>query len=196
MEIPNSNSLELLADLAADLRAAAYTLEGVEQFLGASAWAALNRDQLIPALLVSQQHDADPLSVIVQLWLLARPQSEERINNAFPTLAAAGLAELGLVEVSGASENGPLISALVDLRPYGWDANADGSGGAELWVASDLGAHQRPGVLRKDHVLGIGQASTTLVQMTARRHVARALDLGTGCGVQTFHLLGSSESRV
>ncbi|MGG5170746.1 DUF7059 domain-containing protein [Pseudarthrobacter sp. J1738] len=193
MEIPNSNSLELLADLAADLRAAAYTLEGVEQFLGASAWAALNRDQLIPALLVSEQHDADPLSVIVQLWLLARPQSEERINNAFPTLAAAGLAELGLVEVSGASENGPLISALVDLRPYGWDANADGSGGAELWVASDLGAHQRPGVLRKDHVLGIGQASTTLVQMTARRHVARALDLGTGCGVQTFHLLHHAE---
>ena len=69
----------------------------------------------------------------------------------------------------------------------------DGSGGAELWVASDLAAHQRPGVLRHDHVLGIGQASTTLVQVTARRHVARALDLGTGCGIQTFHLLHHAE---
>ena len=60
-------------------------------------------------------------------------------------------------------------------------------------MASDLAAHQRPGVLRHDHVLGIGQASTTLVQVTARRHVARALDLGTGCGIQTFHLLHHAE---
>jgi hypothetical protein len=28
-----------------------------------------------------------------------------------------------------------------------------------------------------------------LVQTTVRRHVARALDLGTGCGIQSFHLL-------
>ena len=60
-------------------------------------------------------------------------------------------------------------------------------------MASDLAAHQRPGVLRHDHVLGIGQASTTLVQVTARRHAARALDLGTGCGIQTFHLLHHAE---
>ncbi len=86
----------------------------------------------------------------------------------------------------------------MDLRPYGWDGRPQGrtvsvSGGADLWVASDLAAHQRPGVLRHDHVLGIGQASTTLVQVTARRHVARALDLGTGCGIQTFHLLHHAE---
>ncbi|HEY9358251.1 MAG TPA: methyltransferase, partial [Arthrobacter sp.] len=49
------------------------------------------------------------------------------------------------------------------------------------------------GVLRHDHVLGIGQASTTLVQTTVRRHVAKALDLGTGCGIQTFHLLHHAE---
>ena len=56
-------------------------------------------------------------------------------------------------------------------------------------MASDLAAHQQPGVLRHDHVLGIGQASTTLVQTTIRRQVSKALDLGTGCGIQTFHLL-------
>ena len=69
----------------------------------------------------------------------------------------------------------------------------DGSGGADLWVASDLAAHQQPGVLRHDHVLGIGQASTTLVRITIRRPVARALDLGTGFGIQTFHLLHHAE---
>ncbi len=71
--------------------------------------------------------------------------------------------------------------------------NTDGSGGAELWVASDLAAHQQAGVLRHDHVLGIGQASTTLVQTTVRRHTERALDLGTGCGIQAFHLLHHCE---
>ena len=60
-------------------------------------------------------------------------------------------------------------------------------------MASDLAAHQQAGVLRHDHVLGIGQASTTLVQTTVRRHVAKALDLGTGCGIQSFHLLHHAE---
>ncbi|MBD7995680.1 methyltransferase [Arthrobacter sp. Sa2CUA1] len=63
------------------------------------------------------------------------------------------------------------------------------SAGVQLWVASDLGAHQRPGVLPHDHVLGIGQASLSLAQLTSRRPVERALDLGTGCGIQAFHLL-------
>jgi methylase of polypeptide subunit release factors len=45
-------------------------------------------------------------------------------------------------------------------------------------------------VLRHDHVLGIGQASLTLAQLTVRTPVRRALDLGTGCGIQVFHLLG------
>ncbi len=100
---------------------------------------------------------------------------------------------LGLAEVRGEPEcaavGGP---AALRLGPTAGEG-ASGSGGAELWVASDLAAHQRPGVLRHDHVLGIGQASTTLVQTTIRRHAARALDLGTGCGIQTFHLLHHSE---
>ncbi|MCZ4150563.1 SAM-dependent methyltransferase, partial [Escherichia coli] len=49
------------------------------------------------------------------------------------------------------------------------------------------------GVLRTDHVLGIGQASLTLAQITIREKVERALDLGTGCGIQLFHLLSHAE---
>ena len=75
------------------------------------------------------------------------------------------------------------VRSAVDLRPCATDSSA------ELYVASDLGAFQRPGVLRHDHVLGIGGASLTLVQSTPRRPVDTALDLGTGCGIQTFHLL-------
>ncbi|KNC17269.1 SAM-dependent methyltransferase [Arthrobacter sp. RIT-PI-e] len=73
--------------------------------------------------------------------------------------------------------------AAVDLRPYGSDV------GGNLWVSSDLGSELRPGRLRHDHVLGIGRASLTLAQTVIRTEADRALDLGTGCGIQTFHLL-------
>ncbi len=37
-------------------------------------------------------------------------------------------------------------------------------------------------------MLGISSASSSLAQLTVRRPVGRALDLGTGCGVQGLHL--------
>ena len=193
-DAPRSDRPALLAALAAGLRAINYTVDGVAGFLGESAYAALSRDQLIPALLVTDRlvrtddQGLRALSVIVRLWLLAVPQSVSDVDAALPEVGSGGLAELGLVALDGDA-----VAAKVDLRPYGWDANADGSGGAELWVASDLAAHQQTGVLRHDHVLGIGQASTTLVQTTIRKHTQRALDLGTGCGIQTFHMLHHCE---
>ncbi|WP_224047504.1 methyltransferase [Arthrobacter sp. NicSoilB4] len=202
-DAPRSDLPRLLASLATDLRGIGYTVDGVAGLLGPAAHGALSRDQLVPALITTEAAlQTEPataaLAAVVRLWLLAEPQPAATLDAALPGIRTEGLLELGLVEK--ASEG--LFQAKVDLRPYGWEKapedgsqgeNADGSGGAELWVASDLAAHQRPGVLRHDHVLGIGQASTTLVQVTARRHVARALDLGTGCGIQTFHLLHHAE---
>ncbi|MEV7607172.1 methyltransferase [Paenarthrobacter sp. NPDC089322] len=193
-DAPRSDQPGLLVSLATDLRAISYTVDGVADLLGASAYAALNRDQLIPALLVTERLSASTeeitraLAVVVRLWLLAVPQPVREVDAALPGIGTQGLADLGLVTLEAG-----VAAAKVDLRPYGWEANADGSGGAELWVASDLAAHQQPGVLRHDHVLGIGQASTTLLQTTIRQHTRRALDLGTGCGIQTFHLLHHCE---
>jgi len=190
-DAPRSDLPELLAALAADLRRMGYTLDGVARLLGPTASAALNRDQIIPAMLATERaaredDAAKPLAAVVRLWLLAEPQERKTLDAALPGIRAEGLEKLGLVQpVPGTA----LLGAKADLRPYGWDKNEDGTGGAELWVASDLAAHQQPGVLRHDHVLGIGQASTTLVQTTIRRHTERALDLGTGCGIQSFHLL-------
>lgn len=194
-DAPRSDRPDLLAALAADLRNVDYTLDGVAALLGESAYTALNRDQTIPALLATESAvrgdgPAAGLAAVVRLWLLAEPQEGETLDAALPGIRAEGLEELGLLQpVPGTGR----FTAKADLRPYGWDRNEDGSGGAELWVASDLAAHQQAGVLRHDHVLGIGQASTTLVQATIRRHTRRALDLGTGCGIQTFHLLHHCE---
>ncbi|GAA3309588.1 DUF7059 domain-containing protein [Arthrobacter ramosus] len=203
LDAPRTDLPELLTALADDLRNVGYTVDGVAGLLGESAHAALARDQLIPALIVTEPaaSTGDPaadrakaaLAVVVRLWLLAVPQTEGDVDAALPRIRTSGLMELGLAE----KNDGGAVAAKVDLRPYGWEcdsgAHNSGSGGAELWVSSDLAAHQQPGVLRHDHVLGIGQASTTLVQTTIRRHSKRALDLGTGCGIQTFHLLHHSE---
>lgn len=212
-DAPRSDLPGLLTALAADLRRVGYTLDGVAGLLGEPAYRALNRDQLIPALIATDNASrgaaadapangdgtAAALAAVVRLWLLAEPQKRETLDAALPGIRADGLVQLGLVEsVPGSGASGAeVLQAKADLRPYGWEGtegeDTDGSGGAELWVASDLAAHQQAGVLRHDHVLGIGQASTTLVQTTVRRHVARALDLGTGCGIQSFHLLHHAE---
>jgi len=188
-DAPRSDLPDLLKALAADLREVGYTLTGVADMLGESAYAALNRDQLIPALIATEPAAAgEPrttaLAAVVRFWLLAVPQEAAVLDGALPRTRAEGLVALGLAEITGTG-----VAAEADLRPYGWDS---GDGAVEIWVASDLAAHQRPGVLRHDHVLGIGQASTTLVQSTIRRPAGRALDLGTGCGIQTFHLLQHS----
>ena len=190
VDAPQSEDLNLLRGLAADLAALGYTVDGVADLLGPAAHAALSRDQIVPALVALERRgrgardaQAGTLAAVVRFFLLGQDVPAEELEPAFPTARTGGLLALGLAEEAGGSS---LLRASVDLRPYAWD---EGEGEVRLWVASDLAAHQRTGVLRKDHVLGIGHASATLIQSTARRPVESALDLGTGCGIQTFHLL-------
>ncbi|SJN30531.1 hypothetical protein FM117_06680 [Micrococcus luteus Mu201] len=79
------------------------------------------------------------------------------------------------------------VRGAVDLSPY--DADEPG----RMWIASDLTALQRRGPLPPEHVLGVGRASLTLAGATQRRPVARALDVGVGCGIQTLHLLAHAD---
>jgi hypothetical protein len=85
--------------------------------------------------------------------------------------------------------DGETVRARLEVRPYA--ASHDSS---SWWVVSDFGSDVRPGPLAPDHVLGIGAASLTLAQATVRSPVGRALDLGTGCGVQALHLAEHAES--
>jgi SAM-dependent methyltransferase len=165
----------LIDRLRADLTAAAFTVEGIPARIGPVAAAALDREQDLPALLATEDA-TDPCGVLVRLFTLGRPVPEESLDRALPTLGTAGAVALGLVTVEGGTTR-----PTCDLSPYADEAH-------DWWVASDLSELATRGPLRPDHVLGVGGASMTLAFWTIRRPAARALDLGTGCGVQALHL--------
>lgn len=203
----------LLDALRADLTAAAYTVEGVEDLLGPLAAAALHREESVPALRVTVD-TTDPRAALVRAFVLGVDVPRAALERALGRLGVHGAEVLGLVEAAGAGPDDG-VRARVDLRPYqaadGLDAgqSVDGARGAagadraknpggtvDWWVASDLGELATGRALRTDHVLGVGGASTTLAQVTVRDPRARALDLGTGCGIQALHAARHSRAVV
>lgn len=168
---------ELLRRLRADLATAGYTLDGIGELLGPVAAAALHREQPVPARQVVGR-DGSPRATLIGLFALGMTVSRGALDAALPDLGAAGALRLGVVEGRGEE-----LRAACDLRPYGDEQHT-------WWVTSDLGEEAVGGPLPPEHVLGIGGASTTLASWTPRAEVGRALDLGTGCGVQSLHLAG------
>jgi methylase of polypeptide subunit release factors len=158
------------ADRLADaLRAAGYTADAVVELLGEEAAGALARAERVPGLRATT--GGSPLETLVRLFLLGSTEPARAVHAALPLAAAPSLAGV-LLEPDGDS-----YRAAIDLRPY-----------EEWWVVADLGTDVRPGPVRPDHVLGVGPASLTLSSATVRRPVGTALDIGTGCGVQSLHL--------
>ncbi|KAA9395305.1 methyltransferase [Kocuria coralli] len=187
---PRSDDLAAIGRLREALSRAGFTSTGVRDYLGEAAARALSRDQAAPALrALGRHHDrgtAGALSALIRLFLLARPVAEAALEEALGDAVAEDLLRLGLAERCDPGR----VRSLVDLDLHSADD------GMELWVTADLTAFQRPGALRHDYVLGIGGASLTLAQITERRPAGRALDIGTGCGVQIFHLLGHCDRVV
>ena len=175
------------AALADRLRSAGYTLEDVTDRLGAEATDALARNTTLAAR-DALGDAADAQAALVRMFLLH--------DTVSPDAAGAALGDLGPLEEAGivaATSDG--VRAGLEVRPYAAaGAGVDFSG----WIANDLIPilDGRLGRSRPDYVLGASPASTTLAQMTIRRPVARALDLGTGCGIQSLLLAGHADHVV
>lgn len=172
-----------LAALRADLGAAGYTIEGIRACLGEVASDALEREQPLPADLATRGR-REPVALLTRLLGLGLPLTPEEVDLALPTLGLEGALALGVLRTSGDA-----VLPAIDLRPHATERHA-------WWVASDLPEMLAGGgPLPVDHVLGIGGASGTLAGWTPRPQVGRALDLGTGCGVQAL-LLGPHTETV
>jgi hypothetical protein len=166
---------DLVDRLRTALEAAGFGYDAVAALLGPTAHSALGRNETVPGLRATA--GGSPLETLVRLWPLQAPVSREAADRALPGLVEP-LVAAGLLDVSAGEAR-----ARVDVRPYADE-------GRDWWVVSDLtpGLDGAPIDVGADHVLGISSASSSLAQLTVREPFGRALDLGTGCGVQALHL--------
>ncbi len=163
--------------LREDLHAARYTVDHLTELLGPEAIAAMGREQVVPAVRRARTC-TDPAAVLARLFVLGDQVTPGEVAAALPR-SADHAGELGLLRtVPGGS-----VQALLDLRPLDL-------GTGPLYLAADRGEATTGSAVQADHVLGLGGASRTLAELTVPIPAARALDLGTGSGVQALALAG------
>jgi hypothetical protein len=178
-------TLALTADRLDRLRTALleaeYHADGVLDLLGPHAHAALGRGEPEPALRACA--GSGRIGTLVRLFLLDMAEDTVAVEKALHPLPLTEAIESGLVLAAGDA-----VRAGLDVRPHG-------VGDDSWWIISDLDSALRPDAppVPPDHVLGVGQASLSLVRATSRRQVGSVLDLGTGCGVQALH--GTKHAR-
>ncbi|MPY97172.1 MAG: methyltransferase [Actinophytocola sp.] len=173
-------------DFCARLREAflriGYDADGVLDAIGGFAHAALTRDE--PELAYRASRDAGELGTMIRLFLLGNAELATDVAKALAPVTIDEAISTGLLRGEGDA-----VRAGFDVRPHG---DEDSS----WWVISDLEPEHRRWLDRElltDHVLGIGQASMSLVRATSRRPVGTLLDMGTGNGVQALHGSGHAE---
>ncbi|MFF7635548.1 methyltransferase [Kitasatospora sp. NPDC008050] len=187
-KLPNPDPAHL-ARLREALLAASYTADGCLDLLGPTGYAALARSEAVPALRATR--GGTPLETLVRLFLLQQPVPHAAAAAALPVQEC--LADGWLERCPDDAEQ---VRATVDVRPYANEVA--GLESADSWVVSDLGCAvggaggigsggSAAGVARRELVLGVGGASTTLAGLAVRRPVRAALDLGAGSGVQALH---------
>lgn len=152
--------------LGAALARAGLSEDGVAVALkgAAQAWS----DPTDRLVAVRRLADRGALSALVRLFVLGLAVPSDELAAAIAPATPERLCALGLV---APAETG-CVRAQVRITPYGG-----------LLLAHDPELEHELG---RDHVGGIGPAARTLACLTVRRPGVRALDLGTGCGLQAL----------
>src|SRR5699024_10783594 len=167
--------------LRQDLLDAGYTIAQLRELFGPRAEAALEREQFLPAL-TSARDRPGPGATLARLFLLGDAVTTAELMAALPR-TGPDVIEAGLVVAAEDAPRSPeaRLHAAVDLRPVDL-------GAGEFFLASDVGESTTGAAIETEHVLGAGWATRTLAELTVRTPVHRALDLGTGSGIQALGL--------
>ncbi|TWS20140.1 methyltransferase [Tsukamurella asaccharolytica] len=115
-----------------------------------------------------------PLDVMIRLFLATAPVPRAEVDATLAPVTADEAVSVGLLEPD--PQDPSRVRAALGLRPL------DLSDGPQ-WFLSDLDGLMRPHPQHREHVLGVGHASQSLLRATPREPVGTVLDLGTGCGV-------------
>jgi methylase of polypeptide subunit release factors len=165
-----------IAELRSALWTAGFKAARVSQLLGAGS------DNLSPSpsqiSLINRELDTtSPLATLIRLFLLGLPVAPDVVTRALAPLSATHAVEMGLLrERQGAFE------ASVRLIPHD----------EFIFACSKASEFQ---AVESNHVMGVTRSSVSLANLTVRRPVGAALDLGTGCGIQAV-LASRHASRV
>lgn len=167
------SGLPALAPRLADaLRGLGYGVGGLRSLLGDDGLAALDRGEPEAVVRTVQLAlDRPGLAAAVAAFIVG--DAVDLIPWLGEELVADCLACGALREIDGRHV------AAIDVRPVDVD-------GVERLVFSDRDASMTDHVPGPDHVLGVGRASRSLLDITPTDPVGTVLDLGAGCGVQAL----------
>lgn len=178
----------LAPGLAAALRAMDFTVAGFARLLGDAGLAALDRGEpeavarLLRPVAVERSHADSALARLMLAIVVGDPV--DLSGTLGRVLYDASVDAAILAPAAGGASVADGVVATIDIRPLRL-------GSGEHLVFSDRDASMRPHVPGADHVLGVGRASRSLLDITPDDPAGAVLDLGCGGGVQALGQLGA-----
>lgn len=160
----------LARELGECLRALPYTTSSIGSYLGPNAYDALYRGE-VGAVLRRCNAD-DEVGLAISTLLLRRPTALNELEALFGAPLAERLISASVFRQVSKQQ----YEVTYDIRPHLLSQQ-------HQIVVSDLDASTSAIVPGKDHVLGVGAASKSLMHAIPNTPVATVLDLGTGSGV-------------
>lgn len=166
----DADGIELLRDR---LAAVGYRADAVLEAVGGEGEGLAPRPAQVP-LVLRRLPPGRPLSTLIRLFLLGLEVSRAEAAKALAPLRPERIARMGLVDVHGGT-----VSPAARLVPF-----------RDLVLTAD---REHGEVEDPLHVMAATPSSIMLTNLTVRRPVERALDLGTGCGLHA--ILAARHSR-